>query len=52
MKQDYAKIQLAAKEYKKNIKFQEWLGNNVPRAYIELDPSIKAICPGVGNWMN
>lgn len=52
MKQDYAKIQLAAKEYKKNIKFQEWLGNNVPQAYIELDPSIKAICPGVGNWMN
>lgn len=51
LKQDYAKIQLAAKEFKKNIKFQEWLSNNVPKAYIELDPSVKAVCPGVGSWL-
>jgi peptidyl-prolyl cis-trans isomerase SurA len=51
LKQDYAKIQLAAKEYKKNLKFQEWLSNHVPKAYIEIDPSVKANCPDVGSWM-
>jgi peptidyl-prolyl cis-trans isomerase SurA len=51
LKQDYAKIQLAAKEFKKNIKFQEWLSNNVPKAYIELDPSVKSNCPEVGSWL-
>jgi peptidyl-prolyl cis-trans isomerase SurA len=48
---DYAKIQTAAKEYKKNLKFQEWLSVNVPKAYIELDPSVKADCPEVGSWL-
>ncbi|MBK6859778.1 MAG: peptidylprolyl isomerase [Saprospiraceae bacterium] len=51
LKQDYAKIQSAAKDFKKNMKFQEWLGNNVPKAYIEIDPSIKALCPEVGSWI-
>jgi peptidyl-prolyl cis-trans isomerase SurA len=51
LKQDYAKIQLAAKEFKKNMKFQEWLSMNVPRAYIELDPEVKISCPEVGNWL-
>jgi len=51
LKQDYAKIQSAAKDFKKNMKFQEWLGNNVPKAYIEIDPSIKSMCPEVGSWI-
>lgn len=51
LKQDYAKIQLAAREFKKNTKFQEWLGDHVPKAYIELDPSVKQLCPEVGNWL-
>ncbi len=51
LKQDYAKIQLAAKEFKKNQKFQEWLSNHVPRAYIELDPYVKSHCPDVGSWL-
>ncbi len=51
LKQDYAKIQIAAKEFKKNMKFQEWLSNHVPQAYIELDPSVKTNCPEVGNWL-
>ncbi len=51
LKQDYAKIQLAAKEFKKNMKFQEWLSNNVPKAYIEIDPAVKSNCPDVGSWL-
>lgn len=51
LKQDYAKIQLAAKEFKKNQKFQEWLSTHVPKAYIELDPYVKANCPEVGSWL-
>lgn len=50
LKDDYSKIQLAAKENKKGQKFQEWLAVNVPKAFIELDPSVVKICPGVGNW--
>ena len=51
LKQDYAKIQLAAKEFKKNLKFQEWLSTHVPKAYIEIDPTVKTICPDVGSWL-
>lgn len=52
LKQDYAKIQTAAKEFKKNMKFQEWLSNHVPRAYIEIDPMVKLNCPEVGSWVS
>ncbi|MBK9109265.1 MAG: peptidylprolyl isomerase [Saprospiraceae bacterium] len=50
LKDDYAKIQQVAKENKKGQKFQEWLANNVPKAFINIDPEVKAICPDVATW--
>ncbi len=51
LKQDYAKIQAAAKELKKNLKFNEWLEMKMPKAYIEIDPAVQAICPSVTNLL-
>lgn len=51
LKDDYEKIQQVAKENKKNLKFQEWLAQRVPQAFIKIDKSIKSDCPGVGSWI-
>lgn len=50
LKDDYAKIQQVAKENKKGQKFQEWLADNVPKAFIHIDPDVKVICPDVAIW--
>lgn len=54
LKQDYARIQLAAQEKKKNERFQIWLSKKLPGIYIEVHPSIESICPGISkfNQMN
>lgn len=50
LKDDYSKIQQVAKENKKGQKFQEWLADNVPKAYISIDPDVRKICPEVASW--
>lgn len=51
LQDDYEKIQQVAKENKKNLKFQEWLAQRVPQAFIKIDKGIKVDCPGVGSWI-
>ncbi|HRI00733.1 MAG TPA: peptidylprolyl isomerase [Saprospiraceae bacterium] len=50
LKQDYSKIQTAAKEIKKNQRFQLWLLRELPKVYIFLDPDILAVCPSLENF--
>ena len=50
LKQDYSKIQAAAKENKKNEYFKEWIDRKLPKVYIEIDPIIKSQCPNLNNW--
>lgn len=50
LKQDYSKIQAAAKENKKNEYFKEWIDRKLPKVYIEIDPIIKSQCPNLSNW--
>ena len=50
LKQDYSKIQAAAKENKKNEYFKEWIDRKLPKVYIEIDPIIKSQCPNLSKW--
>ena len=47
---DYAKIQTAAKEMKKNDHFKKWMEQKIPKIYAEVDPDLKAICPNLQTW--
>ncbi|NOT36961.1 MAG: peptidylprolyl isomerase [Saprospiraceae bacterium] len=48
--QDYAKIQIAAKEQKKNEKFREWLNVHIPKIYSDVDAGIVGNCPNLQVW--
>ncbi len=50
LKQDYARIQLAAQEQKKNEIFQNWIAKKLPSIFSEIDPKIEMICPGIGSF--
>ena len=52
LKQDYSRIQLAAQEQKKNAIFQEWIAKNLPNVFVEIDPKMDALCPGIGDFKN
>jgi|JI10StandDraft_1071094.scaffolds.fasta_scaffold08969_8 peptidyl-prolyl cis-trans isomerase SurA len=47
---DYAKIQTAAKELKKNEHFKKWLDQKIPKIYAEVDPDLKSNCPNLQSW--
>ncbi|MDQ3142988.1 MAG: peptidylprolyl isomerase [Bacteroidota bacterium] len=47
LQQDYAKIQTAAKELKKNEQFRIWIDSKLPTVYVEIDAVIKTICPSL-----
>ncbi len=48
--QDYAKIQTATKEMKKNAIFRDWLNLHVPKVYSDVDQEIVAGCPNLEIW--
>ncbi|MEO6191171.1 MAG: peptidylprolyl isomerase [Saprospiraceae bacterium] len=50
--QDYAKIQQAAKELKKNEIFRKWLNVHVPKIYSDIDQDLVQQCPSLSIWSN
>ncbi len=50
LQQDYAKIQTAAKEQKKNEYFRTWLEQKIPAVYSYIDPELKLNCPNLQSW--
>ena len=49
LKQDYSRIQDAARESKKNEVFSDWVDDHIPNTYIMLDPSY-GDCPNIERW--
>ncbi len=49
LKQDYSRIQDAAKESKRNVAFGDWVDKHIPDTYIILDPQYKD-CPTIDRW--
>jgi len=49
LKQDYSRIQDAARESKKNGVFSDWVDDHIPNTYIMLDPSYSD-CPNIERW--
>ena len=50
LKQDYAKIQTAAKELKKSEKFNSWLIQELPKVYTDIDEDVLTICPNLEKY--
>jgi peptidyl-prolyl cis-trans isomerase SurA len=49
LKQDYSRIQDAARESKRNEVFSNWVDDHIPNTYIMLDPSYSD-CPNIERW--
>ncbi len=49
LKQDYSRIQDAAKESKRNVAFSDWVDKHIPNTYIVIDPQYKD-CPNIDKW--
>ena len=49
LKQDYSRIQEAARESKKNTAFSDWLDKRIKTPYIMVDPAYRS-CPGIVRW--
>ena len=49
LKQDYSRIQDAARESKKNQIFNDWVDEHIPNTYIMIDPSYKD-CEKIDRW--
>lgn len=49
LKQDYSRIQEAAKESKRNMAFSDWVDKHIPNTYIVIDPEYKD-CPDIDKW--
>lgn len=49
LKQDYSRIQDAARESKRNQVFSDWVDDHIPNTYIMIDPSYKD-CPNIEKW--
>lgn len=49
LKQDYSRIQEAAKESKRNVAFSDWVDKHIPNTYIVIDPQYKD-CPNIDKW--
>lgn len=50
LKQDYFKIQQAAVEQKKNIKFFDWISNKAQSTYVRIEKPYNT-CPNLASWM-
>jgi peptidyl-prolyl cis-trans isomerase SurA len=49
LKQDYSRIQDAARESKRNQVFSEWVDDHIPNTYIMIDPAYKD-CEKIERW--
>ncbi|MFZ1677770.1 MAG: peptidylprolyl isomerase [Saprospiraceae bacterium] len=49
LKQDYSRIQDAARESKRNLAFGDWLSKKLANTYILIDPQYRQ-CPNVDHW--
>ncbi len=49
LKQDYSRIQDAARESKRNQVFSDWIDKHIPNTYIMLDPQYRE-CPNIDRW--
>lgn len=49
LKQDYSRIQDAARESKKNEVFSDWVDQKIPNTYIMMDPQYQD-CPNIERW--
>jgi len=49
LKQDYSRIQDAAKESKRNVAFADWVDKHIPDTYIMIDPQYRD-CPTIDRW--
>jgi peptidyl-prolyl cis-trans isomerase SurA len=49
LKQDYSRIQDAARESKRNMVFSDWVDEHIPTTYIMIDPMYKD-CPKIDRW--
>ncbi|MEP6794169.1 MAG: peptidylprolyl isomerase [Saprospiraceae bacterium] len=49
LKQDYSRIQDAARESKRNLAFGDWLKRKIDNTYILIDPQYRQ-CPNVDHW--
>ncbi len=51
LKQDYSRIQQAARESKRNIVFGNWVDKQIPNTYIMLDPQYSE-CDNISRWQS
>lgn len=51
LSEDYSKIQLAAKESKKNQAFNEWIESKIENTYIEISPTYQT-CENLQRWFD
>ncbi len=49
LKQDYSRIQDAARESKRNLAFGDWLSKKIANTYILIDPQYRQ-CPNIDHW--
>lgn len=49
LKQDYSRIQDAAKESKRNDAFSDWIDDHIPNTYILIDSMYKS-CQNLERW--
>jgi peptidyl-prolyl cis-trans isomerase SurA len=49
LKQDYSRIQEAARESKRNEVFGDWVDKQIPKTYIVIDPQYKN-CENIDRW--
>lgn len=49
LKQDYSRIQEAARESKRNEVFGDWVDKQIPKTYIVIDPQYKD-CENIDRW--
>lgn len=49
LKQDYSRIQDAARDRKRNYAFSDWLNKKLQNTYILLDPQYRQ-CPNIDHW--
>ena len=49
LKQDYSRIQDAARESKRNVAFSDWVNKKLKNTYVTLDPQYRT-CPNLEKW--
>jgi peptidyl-prolyl cis-trans isomerase SurA len=49
LREDYSKIQLAAKDSKKNQAFNDWIEDRIKNTYIEIEEPFRS-CPNLKQW--